>query len=255
MARASTAGNGAERRLLARARRKTSELVAREILRDITSRRLPHGSRLPPEAEMLEQYGVSRASLREALRILEVHGVIAIKAGPKGGPIVIEGGAADFGEMATLYFQVNRVTFAELADARLTLEPMIARMAAERRSAADAERLVAFMSATSAGDGRRQEDYVDESLSFHDMLAGMAGNPVVSLIVSSFREIFMRYGRTSLDHEEHTAIIKIHNRIARAVIDGDGPAAEAAMRRHMQLFVEDFRRREPTLADEVVHWL
>jgi DNA-binding GntR family transcriptional regulator len=55
---------------------------------------------------MLRRYQVARASLREALRILETHGLIRIKPGPGGGPVVSNGSTADFGRMATLFFQV-----------------------------------------------------------------------------------------------------------------------------------------------------
>jgi len=68
--------------------RKTSEQVAAWIVRDMTRRHLPTGSRLPTEAAMLDLYGVSRGSLREALRILEVNGLIVVRAGPHGVPHV-----------------------------------------------------------------------------------------------------------------------------------------------------------------------
>src|ERR1700736_3250251 len=70
-------------------RLKTSESVARDIVHDIVSGGLRTGDRLAPEAVMLEQYGVSRESLREGLRLLEVEGLITIRRRPGGGPIVV----------------------------------------------------------------------------------------------------------------------------------------------------------------------
>src|SRR5687768_6499818 len=72
--------------------RKTSEVVAMQIVRDIVDRGLVEGDRLPLEAAMVRQYRVSRASLREALRLLEVQGLISLRPGRGGGPAV---GAAD----------------------------------------------------------------------------------------------------------------------------------------------------------------
>ena len=69
---------------------KVAESVAREILHDIADRQLPPGATLPSEAEMVETFNVARASLREALRILEVYGLIRIKPGPGGGPVVAD---------------------------------------------------------------------------------------------------------------------------------------------------------------------
>src|SRR4051794_39628144 len=82
---------------------KVAAILARQIVRDIATRQLPPGSSLEPEGIMLERYGVSRASLREALRILETQGLITIKPGPGGGPIVSAVDAAEFGRMSTLY--------------------------------------------------------------------------------------------------------------------------------------------------------
>ena len=67
---------------------KTSETVALNLVRDIMARGLKTGDRLPLEAAMLQEYRVSRASLREALRLLEVQGLISLKPGPGGGPVV-----------------------------------------------------------------------------------------------------------------------------------------------------------------------
>ena len=82
---------------------KVPEMVARRILREIVDRGLTEGDRLPSEAVMLARFGVGRASLREALRILETHGLIRIKPGPQGGPVVTEPTAADYGQTTTLY--------------------------------------------------------------------------------------------------------------------------------------------------------
>lgn len=84
---------------------KVSVTVAKEIVHDIARQRLAPGSVLESEGAMLRRYRVARASLREALRILEIHGLIRIKPGPGGGPVVAGVDSGDFGRMATLFFQ------------------------------------------------------------------------------------------------------------------------------------------------------
>jgi DNA-binding FadR family transcriptional regulator len=217
----------------------------------ITSTNLPSGSKLPPEADMLAEYGVSRGSLREALRILEVHGVIALKAGPKGGPVVLEPDAADFGKTAMLYFETHGATFADLSDARLYLEPLIARLAAERRTDEQAGQLEALSSSFSPC---HSHESVEESIDFHKLVASLSGNRVLALMAQSFSAIIEPYERTMLSAEIYGAIVKIHRRIAAAIIDGDADAAEAAMRWHMKKTGEDFRNRHPSLVDEIVRW-
>lgn len=238
-------------RNVVQSREKVSEVVAREILRTISSLGLPVGSMLPPEAEMLAEYGVSRGSLREALRILEVHGVIAMKSGPKGGPVVLEADPADFGKTAMLYFETNGATFADLCEARLYLEPMIARLAAERRTDEQAEQLA---SVTSSFAPCHSHESVEEAIDFHNLVASLSGNRVLALLTNSFSAIISPYERAMLSPEVYDAIVRIHTRIATAIIDGDGDAAETAMRRHMAKTVEDFRNRHPALIDQIVRW-
>ena len=86
---------------------KASERVAQDIVRDIVRRGLQTGDRLPLEAAMVEEYGVSRTSLREALRILEVQGLISLKPGPGGGPVVGTVEPSHLARTAALYFHLS----------------------------------------------------------------------------------------------------------------------------------------------------
>jgi GntR family transcriptional regulator, transcriptional repressor for pyruvate dehydrogenase complex len=217
----------------------------------ISTRNLPSGSILPPEVEMLAEYGVSRGSLREALRILEIHGVIAMKAGPKGGPVVLEADPADFGKTAMLYFGTNGATFGELLDSRLYLEPLMARLAAENRTEEQARQLDNLASSFAPC---HSHESVEESIDFHNLVAELSGNRVLALLANSFGAIIAPYERTLLSPELYGAIVKIHERIAAAIIDRDADSAEAAMRWHLTKTVEDFRNRHPSMVDEVVRW-
>src|SRR5262245_43750238 len=78
---------------------KTSEMVARDVVHAIVTRGLRTGDKLPSEAAMLAEYGVSRESLREGLRLLEVQGLISIRRGPGGGPVVGRIDAANLGRI------------------------------------------------------------------------------------------------------------------------------------------------------------
>src|ERR1700730_177986 len=109
---------------------KTSESVARDIVHDIVSGGLHTGDRLAPEAVMLDQYGVSRESLREGLRLLEVQGLISIRRGPGGGPIVGRVDPANFGRISTLFYHLAGGTYGELFEAWVVTEGMLAERAA-----------------------------------------------------------------------------------------------------------------------------
>ena len=109
---------------------KTAEGFARDLVRDIVNRGLQTGDKLPSEAVMLEDYGLSRESLREGLRLLEVQGLITIRRGPGGGPIVGHLDPASLGRTSTLYFHLAGATYRELLEAWLVLEPILAERAA-----------------------------------------------------------------------------------------------------------------------------
>jgi DNA-binding FadR family transcriptional regulator len=230
--------------------------VARQLVEDIVRRRLPQDTPLPSESAMLQEYGVSRASLREALRILEVHGLLTIKSGPRGGPRIAKVDAEDFGKMATFYYQVTQATFAELAEARLSIEPMTARLAAlhgtEEHLAALRDNIDQAKKLTDPGDERR---LVDLSRNFHGLVAQMAGNRVLTLMGSSFEEIFAVYSADVLSHEENRKVVRMHERITEALIDHDGERAEALMRDHLNATNKDLARRHSALFESVVGWL
>ena len=144
---------------------KVAEKVAKLIIADIIENDLQPGMVLPSEALMLEQYEVGRASLREAIRLLEVYGVLRIKAGPRGGPVIRQLRVQDFGRSASLHFQLRGGTINDLLEGRLVLEPMMARMAAERIEPEGAESLRAVIEKGhaalehSAGRGDSSSDF------------------------------------------------------------------------------------------------
>ena len=114
---------------------KTSEVVARHLVHDIVSRGLTTGDRLPLEAETLEEHGVSRESLRERLRLLEAQGLISLKRGPRGGPMVGHLDPANLGRTSTLYYHVAGGTYEELFDAWVVTEALLAERAARNPTA------------------------------------------------------------------------------------------------------------------------
>ena len=227
-----------------------SEAIARDIVRRIGAEELTPGTQLPPEAKMLEEYRVGRGSLREALRILEVHGLISIKPGPRGGPTVDQVHTENFGRMATLYFQMDGVTFADLVDARVVMEPTLAALAAQCRD----PRLLGELSRFT-NPARTEDAYADDVDEFHRLIAAMSGNPVMTLFGQSLTDILRdRLSLPLFPKSRRAAVLGVHRAIAKAVTDGDAAAAEQLMREHMTEYAAYARRRHPGLMREVVDW-
>jgi GntR family transcriptional repressor for pyruvate dehydrogenase complex len=229
---------------------KVAEDIARDILGGICEGGLKVGSQLPGEAQMLAKYGVGRGSLREALRILEVHGVIKIKAGPGGGPVVTGVTTRDFGRMATIFFQAGGMTFRDLIDLRLVLEPIGARMAAERRDATLVQELLASETST-----KNDVEYLRTSEAFHRQVARMSDNAILNLISHAMEDIFHdRVAGLLFPPELRGEVVKAHDEIAAAIASGNGAQAEQLMRDHMSQYVRYVEERHPALIDEVIAW-
>ena len=200
---------------------------------------------------MLEEYRVGRGSLREALRILEVHGLISIKPGPRGGPTVDQVHTENFGRMATLFFQMDGVTFADLLDAMVIMEPTLAALAAGRHD----PQLVAEMARFTRPARLDDEEYTRDVADFHRLVAAMSGNPVMRLFGQSLSDIVReRLSPPMFPTSRRPAGVNVHCAIACAIIDGDADRAEELMREHMSEYAAYVRRRHPGLMREVVDW-
>jgi GntR family transcriptional repressor for pyruvate dehydrogenase complex len=231
---------------------KVGEAVAQDIVRKIGAEGLQPGTPLPSEAQMIEEYGVGRGSLREALRILEVHGLISIKPGPRGGPIVAGVSPAAFGQMATLYFQAGRMTFRELMEARLVMEPVMARLAVERRDTEQVRLLAQIAEGTPLDD---DATYMSFSGDFHRLVASMSGNDMLNLFSGALGQIFHeRVSGLFFPKARRAKVRDAHAAIAKAIGEGDADEAEQLMRDHMQEYATYVRRRQPALMHEVVGW-
>jgi GntR family transcriptional repressor for pyruvate dehydrogenase complex len=222
---------------------KVSEAIARDIVRRIGAEGLEPGAQLPPEAKMLEEYRVGRGSLREALRILEVHGLISIKPGPRGGPTVDQVQTHNFGRMASLFFQMDGVTFRELIEARLAIEPLLARCAAERGEPELLARLAHFEELA-----RVDDDYLRHAVDFHQLVAVMSGNRIMSLFGRSLADVVRdRVADSLYPKSRRREVLATHRHNARANADG-------LMREHMADYVTQAKRRIPGLMQEIVDW-
>lgn len=249
---AGTRANGWEPRPLKRGA-KVAEALAQEIVREIVERKLPAGTLLSSEAQMIEDYGVGRGSLREALRILEIHGLITMKPGRNGGPVVIDVDTRDYGRMSSLFFQMTGVTFRQLVAARLLMEPMMARLAAERR-ANDLEGKVPDAQTVPLGTGD-DDAYFGATQNFHKTVASMSGNPVMNLFAMSLEDIFHEHVRGMLfPKNKRRHVLKVHQEIAEAIVEGRSEEAERLMREHMEDYADYVGKRYPQLMDEVVDW-
>lgn len=213
---------------------KASDVLAQELRQRIRSGALNVGEALPTEREMVEQSGLSRSSVREALRILEVEGLIEIRTGRSGGARVRRPGSEDFGRHLDLFIWGRDVSFEELHEVREALEALAAEGAARRRTEPD----IAMLSAKTEAVEAALEDhprYLAANLEWHLSVARASHNDLVIGMMSTLSNAI--HEATAIEafnsREVREATVKIHRAILAAIVAGDPDAARRRMRRHV----------------------
>ena len=212
---------------------KTAESVARDVVHDIVERGLSSGDTLPNEAAMLSRYGVSRESLREGLRLLEVQGLITIRRGPGGGPIVGHIDPANLGRTSTLYLHVAGATYAELFDAWVLTERVQAELAAANPDRGAVRRTMepylVEQDAQLATDDLAK--FVQLHTHFHAAVGSLVGNSVLELLLQTVGQIVTHHVVVSSDPRRvQREIARDHTRIAKAVSAGHAHRARSSWR-------------------------
>jgi DNA-binding FadR family transcriptional regulator len=241
-------------RTLSHRPKKTAMLLAQRIVTEVADRRLTVGAALPSERDMLQDYGVARGTLREALRFLEIQGVITIKTGPSGGPLVGEPGSRHVASVIAMMLQLERAPFRSVLEARATLEPAMAAQAALRIGPEDLERLNDSVHRMRA----HLEDldfFLHENEAFHHIIAGASGNNVFALMIASLNWII---DGTPLGVDYPVSVRKSvateHARIQRAIANHGPDRASAAMAVHIADYATYLERFYPSVLEMPLRW-
>jgi GntR family transcriptional regulator, transcriptional repressor for pyruvate dehydrogenase complex len=211
---------------------RTSAAIVSQLRALIRGGQLPIGSRLPPERELCEQLGVSRLSLREALRVLESTGLIEIRLGARGGAFVTAPTAPTAGQGITDLLSTSGLSAVNVTEARILFElGVVLPLVSERATQADLRELRALCDEEERA--RNQGTYdVAVSFGFHQRLAVASHNPAVSMIIESFREAILMSMREAR-HEGNQGAAE-HRAFVDAVESGDGESARRIMADHLQ---------------------
>jgi DNA-binding FadR family transcriptional regulator len=221
---------------------------------DINRRGNTVGDKLPPERAMLDEYQVGRGTLRESLRFLELQGVIALKPGPGGGPVVQQPDSTALAISLTLLLQFERAPFRTIAEARIGLEPMMAQLAAHRMSEDQVEELKnsVHRMRDNLGD---QDIFLEENKRFHDLIAHGSGNALFGHLVDALLGI-LDGSAIGIDYPEvrRTAVHKAHLNIYEAIASRDAPASASAMSDHIDQYVRYAEKKFPEVLAAPIVW-
>ncbi len=218
---------------------KTSELVANRLRRMIVDGELGDGDFLPREAELMTQFGVSRPTLREAVRVLESQRLVEVRRGSRTGARVRIPGAEIVARPAALLLELSGATLADVMTARVAIEPLAARLLAEtgtRRAHQELEHLVREIPTA-----RKNGELAPASANLHVRLVQLSGNTTLAMIAGMLHEISARHTATAIrgtdnavPKAEYDKLLRSYRRLVELVAKQDGAGAEAHWRRHME---------------------
>jgi len=232
---------------------KAGELVAAQLRRQIVTGELREGDALPPENALMEQFGISRPTLREAFRILESEHIIVIKRGARGGAHVLVPDAGAAGRYAGALLQYRGATLADLYEARTHLEAASVDMLARKRSADDLRRLDAAVAESEAALPDPVAYAEKHELQFHRLLIELAGNQTMTVLLEMLLSIIELHNQSFLrnhaldEHSEESARAaqRAHAKVVELIRARATDKAVALWRQHL-LSVTEYMISNPS---------
>src|SRR5574340_362752 len=205
---------------------KASDVLANELRERILSGEFAEGTPLPPERELVVQTRMSRTTVREALRILEVQGLVRIKAGRAGGAFVQRPDEESMADSVALLIRGRQIRLAALHETREAIEPFCAQLAAKHRTDEDLAALDAANDALVAA-GSDLDAFLQANVDWHVAVATAGHNELLTgLMLALSRAIYAATATEGfVDEKVRDTTVRAHRTVTRAIRDQDPDAA------------------------------
>ena len=232
---------------------KMGEVIADAIADEILEQNLQPGTRLPNEAQMVERYQAGRGTVREAMRLLEADGLIDVRPGLGGGPVVREPDVDRVARRLSILLRLSGSTFGAVVDARKALEPTLAHHAAIAASEEQIAALRESVERLDAAQGAGGQAFIEENARFHSLVAEASHNPVLQTFWLAIRaivdgqEVGVRY-----EDDARAAVVVAHRRVLEAIEAHDPERAAQEMSRHVAAIDRHLVEHHPDLIDDPI---
>jgi GntR family transcriptional regulator, transcriptional repressor for pyruvate dehydrogenase complex len=211
------------------------EDIAGQIRQELSQGRLRAGDRLPSERELAVQFGVSRNTLREAFRSLEIAGLITLRKGAAGGAFVNDTNGETIVTSIQDMFSLGAVTAEQITQARISIESAIIRAASEAHTAGDIKRL--RENVEHAAEATRRNDFfarADVHLEFHMILARATRNPILIVVMEALIGIMRQFIHSIGSQQIADYVLPSRKRFMQYFEAGNADAAVREMERHLK---------------------
>jgi GntR family transcriptional repressor for pyruvate dehydrogenase complex len=222
-----------------------ADKVADQLKKLISDGAVKVGDRLPPERDLAEQMGVSRASVREALQQLEMQGMLEIVHG--GGSVVRNMTGQEIRKTLEIFLEQDRKRVLELAELRAFMEAWAAKEAAKNRTDAELETMRGYLEEMERDFEKGQIRY-DIDFKYHTEIAAATHNTIYLHLIDN---IYTLISYSIKVHREEVftgrgdqeTILNHHRAVYNAIRDRAPEAAEEAMKEHLVFVVREFKRK------------
>src|SRR5271167_2505989 len=218
---------------------KASEVLAGELRERILTGELAEGDPLPAERELVKQAQMSRATVREALRILEVQNLVRVKTGRAGGAFVQRPTTKSMANSVSILIRGRRIKLVDLMETREALEPFCAELAARNRTDEDLAELDRANKAIADPEADLAQ-FLQANLDWHVGVAVASHNELLTGFMMALSQAI--YAGTEneafVDSAVRAVTTKAHRAITTAIRDRDTTAAGRRMRRHVHSYAD-----------------
>ncbi|QBE48391.1 FadR/GntR family transcriptional regulator [Leucobacter triazinivorans] len=189
----------------------TYQRIVDQIEQAIVSGEIPVGSQLASERDLMVQFGVSRPTVREALRILQSMGLLESRPGTRGGPVVLAPSSKTLSRSLRAMVGTDALDVAALIEYRVVLEGTTSRLAAVRRDAAQLERMRAAIEQMERDAEANAETFADADLEFHEAIWEASGNEVLRLSGQAVSGVLRVIMQRDAEGEHHDNRVKLES--------------------------------------------
>jgi GntR family transcriptional regulator, transcriptional repressor for pyruvate dehydrogenase complex len=215
-------------------RRRAFEEVCERIRQQLSVRALRPGDKLPAERELAEQLGVSRSALREALRSLEIAGIVELRKGVKGGAFIRPGDPTSMTRVIQDLVHLGAISLDDLTEARLLIQTGVVRLACERATQADIEAIARNVDATEEMTRQgRHDERLRYAMEFYRLLALSTRNEILTILVDALTDILLRFLRTIEGGAPQPGLVDSRRRFLAHLKARDGDKATREIESHL----------------------
>lgn len=224
---------------------KASSVLADEFRAKIVTGEWNYGESIGSEAELVDQSGFSRGTVREALRLLEAEGLLTVKRGARGGISLARPDLTQLTRSLAFLLTLDEIPLRSLFEFRKLIEPAAARLAAEHITPEQSERLLGLIESNDRPGYQNEAD-------FHELVAHCTGNQLLSMMLVVPHELLhLHLQGQAFALADVQGAKRAHRLIAEAITSGSGDEAEKLMKHHLERF-EDLMVREGRMDDPIV---